>query len=215
MKNILTLIVVLAVLVGGVVYVVATAQKNTQTVVNTTTNDIPATATPAPDQFISASPDTSALRAGGSSHLDSQGVYSFLYPNDYTLDSQAGDPYTRISKRGATQQGQTEIYDGVLIVFESIELKGQSLEEWVDDRIQQAVDNGTPEITAPKKATTLSSYPGFTYQTGGFGSAKYLIVQKDAESPHAVSISYLVADPENKNYQAEVDAVLTTLELLK
>lgn len=154
------------------------------------------------------------LRAGGSSYADPKGVFSFLYPNDYTLDK-TDSQHIRIYKRGATQQGQTEIYDGVLIVVESLALRGQSLSEFVDARIKEASKDGTSELLLPKKAITLNNATGFTYQTRGFGSAIHLILQKTTDSDYGISITYSVNDPENKNYQEEVDATLSTLELFK
>jgi len=158
---------------------------------------------------------TDSLSAGGSSFSDPEGVYTFLYPNDYTLDTQNNGQYTRIYKQGPTQRGQTEMYDGVLMVFELIDLQGKSLEDWVDTRIQDSTADGTIEVTQPKTATTLQSYPGFTYEVRGLGSSTHLVVQKDGESNNAVDITFLVADPEGVGFQGEVDRVLSTLELHK
>lgn len=164
------------------------------------------------DPFISIPPDTSELRANGSNFRDPQGVYSFLYPNEYELFTD--DPqHIRIIKRGATQQGQTELYDGVLVVFESIDLQGQTLENFVDSRIQQSTADGTTEVTEPKKATTLTTYPGFTYRLRGLGESTYVVVQKDFTSDSAVVINFLVADPEGQGYQEEVDSILSTFIL--
>lgn len=174
------------------------------------------TASAITDEFIQADPaEVERLRIGGSSYLDSQGVYSFLYPNDYALDHQEGDKYIRISKRGATQRGQTEMYDGIIVVFERADLAGQGLAAWIDAEIQQVTANGTSQVLQPRKATTLNSYPGFTYQLSGLGDSTYLVLQKDAQSIQAVRVTFLVADPQNKNYQKEVAAILVSLKLLE
>src|SRR5688572_7943238 len=56
------------------------------------------------------------LEVGGSSYTDEKGIFSFLYPNDYVLDTQ--DPnHIRIYKRNDTQRPQSEMSDGALIVF--------------------------------------------------------------------------------------------------
>ncbi|HRN96632.1 MAG TPA: hypothetical protein PLD54_04255, partial [Candidatus Levybacteria bacterium] len=124
------------------------------------------------DPFITSTPDTNSLRMGGSSFRDPRDVYTILYPNDYQLHTD--DPiHTRISKTGPTQQGQTEMYDGVVVVFESIDLQGQSLEAFVDARIQQSTADGTLEVIQPKKVTTLNSYPGYTYTMRGLGTSTY------------------------------------------
>lgn len=75
------------------------------------------------------------LNRGGSSYSDSKGVYSVLYPNDYTIDDMNGGEIVRIYKQGPTQTGQTEMYDGAIMNFQIVELRGQSLEEWVDTQI--------------------------------------------------------------------------------
>jgi len=135
-----------------------------------------------------------------------------LYPNDYTLDE--SDPiHIRIFKRGPSAREQSEITNGVLMVFESVILKDQTLEELTDERIQESTKTGT--ITQEKKAILLGTYPGFTYQTGGFGEATHLILQKDTNSQSAIIISYTINDPTNKNYSDEVAAILSTLELYK
>ena len=159
--------------------------------------------------------EVDALRAGGSSHLDSQWVYSFLYPADYQLDSGNGDNYTRISKRAVTSRPQSEISDGVLLVFESIDLQGQSLSDFVRARIQESTADGTVQILQPMTAANLNEYGGFTYEVRSLGSSTYLVLQKNAQSNHAVSITYLVSDPQQQGYQSQVEAILSTLELQK
>jgi hypothetical protein len=166
-------------------------------------------------QFIPSPPDVSTLRVGGSSYSDSAGVYTFLYPSDYSFDTQNDGKYIRLVKRGETQKGQTELYDGVLIVFEVIDLHNQTLEQWVDSSLSNMQTSGTSEIAKPKEAVLLRTYPGFTYETKGFGSAATLIIQRTAQSPVAVQIVYSVNDPQNKNYIQEVDSILSTLELHK
>jgi hypothetical protein len=165
-----------------------------------------------PEQFLINPPDTTSLKAGGSSYKDSNNIYTFLYPNDYMLDE--SDPvHIRIFKRGPSSRVQSEITNGVLMVFESVILKDQNIEELTEERIQESTKTGT--ITQEKKAILLGTYPGFTYQTGGFGAATHLILQKDTNSPSAIIISYTINDPTNKNYGDEVAATLSTLELFK
>lgn len=159
--------------------------------------------------------DNSDLKIGGSSHTDAENVYSILYPNDYKTDTQNGGKETRFYKTGATQRGQTEMYDGVIIVLETIPLNGQSLEKWVDDKLKAATADGTSEIVQPKMPTTLNGYPGFIYTLRGLGESKYTVIQKDTNSNYAVSIVTLVNDPQNVGFQKEVDKTLSTLQILK
>ena len=159
-------------------------------------------------------PFVDTLKAGGSSYSDPDNRYSFLYPNDYILDTK--DPkYIRIYKRGETERPQSEMTDGALMVFESVELNSQTLEQWVDAHIKQMISDGTSESVQPKKAVTVNNYPGFTYELRGLGTTTYVVLQKSPQSFTAVVIAYSVSDPKGKGYQDEVDAVIDTFQLLK
>jgi hypothetical protein len=211
MKNITIIIGLLVIILVGGFIVMQQIQKPTSPLPQNSTQ----TNTESVQEFISTTPDNTELKSGGSSFRELSGIYTFLYPAEFELHTQDGDPHTRISKKGATQMGQTEMYDGILIDFESINLEGKSLEEFVDSRIIEYTNNGISEVVDAKRATKLNNYPGFTYELSGLGSTRYLVIQKDIQSDSAVSVSFLVADPENKGYQKEVDTILSTLELLK
>lgn len=71
------------------------------------------------------------------------------------------------------------------------------------------------ELVSPKKRVDINNYPGFTYTIRGLGEAVNYAVQKDPNSPYAVSITTLVADPGNVGFEEEVNAALSTLQLLK
>jgi hypothetical protein len=213
MKHLPLIVLFLIILTGSIAYF-SNKKSSTPPPPLGTQNQTTSTPSATSESFIPASTDTSVLKQGGSSFRESQGLYTFLYPNDYKLDTQ-GDEYIRISKIGATQRGQTEMYDGVIVVFESVNLGGKTLDPWIDARIAQSTADGTSQVTQAKKATRLNTLVGYTYTMRGLGESTYLVVQKDTKSNNAVSITFLVADPENKNYQKEVDAILATLELLK
>lgn len=163
----------------------------------------------------SPTPDITKLKQGGSSYKDPASAYTFLYPNDYQLDPAGADQYTRISKRGATQKGQTEIYDGLIMVFEVVDLQGKTLEEFVDHRLASFASSDIVKVSQPKKAITIGDYLGFSYATEGFGSATDIVFQKDPTSNIAIVATYSVMDPEEVGYQKEVEEVLYTVEILK
>lgn len=196
-----SLLIVLLIVIGVILYITRNQ--------GVSTTDIPTALnsrlTPAP---------TVPLGASGSSFLDPKGVFTVLYPSDYEID--ISDPiHPRIFKRGETQRPQTEIYDGALIVFESIDLRNQTLSSWIDARIKDSSENGMQEVVKPKAAASFNNYKGFSYTLRGLGETTYTAIQKDTSSKNAVIISTLVADPENKGYQQEVDATLNSITLLK
>lgn len=201
------LIILIGVIVGFGGYFLI---NNNKTSINTpTTTDIE-------EKKIQAIPttDTTNLQAGGSSYAEENGVYTVLYPSDFVLD-ESDKLHIRIYKTGPTQQGQTEMYDGVLLVFEVINLNGKNLSEWVDTTIQTLTENGTSEITEPKQASSINNLSGFTYSVRGLGESKNYVFQKDENSNTAVLITTLVSDPGNIGFQNQVDQILLTLEILK
>ncbi|MEP7166725.1 MAG: hypothetical protein ABI758_01950 [Candidatus Woesebacteria bacterium] len=205
-------------LLGAVVGVgAALYYLSTKSYVPVTGTSVPQEVTapiPTVDQFIKSNPDTNVLKAGGNSYSDPKGGFGFLYPNDYVLNT-SDAKHIRISKKGATQKGQTELYDGVLMVFESVDLKNSSLAAFVDSSIQTSTADGTTEIIQSKRQTSLNGYFGFTYELRGLGSSTYLILQKDSESKTALNITFIAPDPQGKGYQNDVDAILSTVELRK
>jgi hypothetical protein len=168
--------------------------------------------TPSPKSVVSES--SSELLQGGSSYGDPNGIYSFLYPNGYAIDSQ-DSLQVRVYKNGPTQKGQTEMYDGVIVNFGKVNLDGKSLNEWVNDSIKQATADGTSEVIEAKTSITFNKYPGFSYTLRGLGTSEYIVVQKDSNSDNAIVITYLVADPTNVGFQKQVDDILSTLQILK
>lgn len=199
------ILLVLFVTVGGFLY-----YNRTQGVQDAVSN--PTTLNPGTNGGISPTPNP--LGASGSSFMDPNGVFTVLYPADYELDT--SDPiHPRIFKRGETQRPQTELYDGALIVFESVDLGNQTLSSFLDARIKDATQNGMQEVITPKTAASFNNYSGYTYTLRGLGETTYTVIQKDASSSSALIISTLVADPENKGYQQEVNATLNSITLLK
>lgn len=160
---------------------------------------------------IKSSPE---LLQGGSSYSDPDAVYTVLYPNDYIIDNK--DPLqVRVYKKGPTQKGQTEMYDGVTVNFGKVKLNGEPLGKWVDDSINEAITNGTSEVVKPKNAIIFNNYPGFTYSLRGLGVSEYTVLQKDSGSSNAIVITTLVADPTNVGFQKQVDDIISSLQILK
>lgn len=175
------------------------------------------TAPPSPTASADVSPVTATIEdfgASANSYLDDKGVFSMLYPNDWILDTQ--DPvHIRIYKKGDTQRPQSEMSDGALMVFETIQLQGKSLESWVDTRIKESTADGTSEVVEAKKTVTIHTYPGFTYALRGLGVSQNIVLQKDKNADNAVVITYSISDPQQKGYQKEIDVTLASLQLLK
>lgn len=156
---------------------------------------------------------SSALMAGGSSYLHPNGSFSFLYPNDYQIGNEG--TFVRIYKNGPSQKGQTEMYDGVLMLFEPINLQGKSLSEWVDQSIEASTMDSMSKVTKVKAATKVKNYSGYTYSLEGLGESNHVVLQKDNNSGTGVHIIYSTYDPTGVGFDAQVESIIKTLEILK
>ncbi len=207
-KVIIISFILLVLIISGVYFTMHQYSDNTLIYPNTTA--MPSHVSPSPTAVSSNN-----LMAGGNSYLDPKGVFSVLYPNDYQMDTQNNGQYTRFYKLGPTQKGQTEMYDGVNLNFESIDLNNQTLSDWVDTQINNSTNDDTVKLTKPKTPIILNGYMGFTYQTAGLGEATYTILQKDKTSKNAVNIISVFYDPSNQGFDKEINSILNSLKILK
>lgn len=144
---------------------------------------------------------------------DPHNRYTLIYPNDYIQDVQKVNGIVRFYKYGPTQQEDTELYDGVIVTIQTIDLKNENLNEYVDNQIAQTSQNGVAEITESKSKTIVNGYPGYTYSTRSIGEAKNIFLQQN-DSSFAVWITTIVADPGNIGFQSDVDSILNTFTFL-
>lgn len=167
---------------------------------------------PSPLEVNTVSKDSTPLYS--KSYTDRTGAYEISYPEDYTLDTQ--DPvHIRLYKRNDTKRPQGEITDGVIIVFESVDLSEKKLSDWVDERIQRSTADGTSQLISDKEQIQEGQYLGFRYTLHGQGDSQNLVIQKDSNSKDALLITYSVNDPNKKGYLEEVNKILSTIKLFK
>jgi hypothetical protein len=166
---------------------------------------------PTPSMINPTSTDSSLTNT----HTDVNGIYSIRYPNDFQLDTLPDNNAIRLTKIGKTQQGETELYDGVTIQIETNELNGRMLSDWVDETIERSTDNGVSAIVEPKNPISINGYQGFAYTVEGLGVFNHRIIQKNETSNYAVTIVTTVNDPEDNGYEFEVDSILLSLNMLK
>lgn len=170
---------------------------------------------PTPVSSLQADPiKVDELKQGGSSYSDPNGVYVFLYPSEYKLDTQNNGEVVRIYKVGPTQKGQTEIYDGVVMTFEKQNLNGKGLENWTSDYIKSLTNGDTIELIKDKEKTQVNGQVAYTFVLRGLGEHQYYSISKTNSDFVIISASN-VSDPGNLGFQKEVDAILTTLEIIK
>ncbi len=209
MGKIVIIVILLVIIAGGYFIYDKSIRPNLPVSVVTNSPTISPESGPVVDEA-----QVEALKKGGLSYSDKKGIFTFLYPLGYTIDEMNGGEYIRIFKKGDTQTGQTEMYDGAIVTFQPLQFTG-SLESYVDSQIELATKDQMGELLTGKKAVIVNGYPGFTYTIRTLGASTYYVLRKDAKSQYGVSISYLVADPQNVGFQKEVDGVISSIEFLK
>lgn len=155
MKNPTVIILVVVIMLAGGLYLLMSNKNTVNNIADLSQIQ------PTQSQVLTVNPQLDSLRAGGSSFSDPNGLYTFLYPNDYVLDT-SDKLHPRIFKRGPSERPQSEMSDGALVVFESVDLEDETLEQFVDTRIEESIANETSELVQPKNATTVNTIPGFS-----------------------------------------------------
>lgn len=156
---------------------------------------------------------SAASLQGGSSYLHPNGNFSFLYPNDYQIGDEG--TFVRIYKNGPSQKGQTEMYDGVLMLFEPIDLQGKTLSTWVDQNIDASTMDSMSKVTKSKAAARVKNYSGYSYTIEGLGESNHVVLQKDDNSGTGVHVIYSTYDPTGVGFDDQVKSIIATLEILK
>ena len=207
-----TIFAIVGILIIGVVSDFLLSQKEPSPTIFDSTEPSGSPSLLTVEPTVTLAPGGTEPATSGTQFQAPEGRYSFKYPSVFTLDTSDAE-HIRIYKRGATQRDQSELSDGALIVFEASSLERTSLSEFVDSRIAEATADGVSEVLVAKQSIVLNGNPGFSYSLRGLGSSTVVVVQKDENSPNALVITYLVADPENVGYQEEVTAILNSLQL--
>jgi len=209
MGKIVIVVLLIVVIVAGYFIYTKSIRPNIPTNI---TNIIP---TNSPDSVpVVDEAQVEALKKGGLSYSDKKGIFTFLYPLGYTIDEMNGGEFIRIYKKGDTQTGQTEMYDGAIVTFQPLQFTG-SLESYVDSQIEMATKDQMGELLTGKKAVSVNGYSGFTYTIRSLGESTHYVLHKDNNSQYGVDITYLVADPQKVGFQKEVDSIISSIKFLK
>ena len=196
-------VIVIVVLLGLVGYL---AWQNSQL-----NNQLTETPTPQPTLQPTLAPTptpTNDPTAGW--ELFTASTYNVSYPTDVTANEEAGSVLL-LTKQGATQTPDTELFDGISLVFEPKEISNTTLEEYVSARVDGILKEGVATISSEPTPITVGTYTGLTYTTDGLGTFRYIILESKDKTMFMV-ITDATIDPENLGYADTVDLILSTFE---
>lgn len=138
--------------------------------------------------------------------------FSFTYPEDMTIQTQEGG-VVQVKKWGPTQKADTELYDGVALQFEPLELPVSAQQYSLTD-IEGTLKSGMAEILSGPTQVTIGNNTGYFYRMRFLGTASKYSFDTPNDSIIVV-VTDNTTDPGSIGFQEEADAILKSLVLKK
>jgi hypothetical protein len=144
----------------------------------------------------------------------STSTYTIRYPADVELkERDAGG--VSLSKFGPTQVENTEIFDALLLAFQTFESSNVDLETYVDGQIKALnPDNEVIKLISGAKPTAIGNYSGYTFTIEGVGTFKYTYLQS-TDKTMIVEIIDGTIDPGNLGFEDLVSQIQSTFEFIE
>ena len=138
--------------------------------------------------------------------------YSFTveYPND--INTKQENRYLYITKLGPTQKTDTEIYDGIYLIFSEESLGDLTLLEYATQKVEASRKESIAIILKELEPITINNCHGYSYTAEGLGIYKYIYLA--SEDGQVVEIINGTIDPTNQDFQQTVDQILSTFQFI-
>jgi len=138
--------------------------------------------------------------------------FSIKYPKEVnTREDQ--DDYVIFSLLGPTQKEGTEFFDGISLTFRFGSYTTDDFEAFVNEKISEINSDGLSTVQGDKKQVTFNSIPGYSFTVEGLGIFDYIYLDK--ESGEYLEIVDATKDPASQGFNDTVEAMLSSLELIK
>jgi len=139
---------------------------------------------------------------------------SFYYDQKMELLENSNDPNEplRLVLMGQTQSLGTEIYDGLIMIFNSGTYEGDFADFVASEHLKNKNEPTTNEISEVI-GTGLGNLTGYEFTVSSLGEfTHYYFRDIDLKDNRYVKISTLVADPQEVGYQETLEKILTSIE---
>jgi hypothetical protein len=137
-----------------------------------------------------------------------EGGMSLWYPGEMVRDEAAGGG-ARLRLMGETQTEGTELFDGIMVVIETGTYEGESFAGFVRDEYDIAIDDPATRVRGDLGEVNVSGRTGYRYVSEGLGTFTHIWVPLGQN--RFGQITYMVADPEGRDYQGMVEAMLASI----
>lgn len=139
---------------------------------------------------------------------------SFYYDQEMELKENSNDPNEplRLVLIGPTQSLGTEVYDGLILIFNSGTYEGDFGDFVTEEHLKNKNEPSTNEI-GEVIGTGLGNLTGYEFTVSSLGEfTHYYFRDIDLKDNRYVKISTLVADPEELGYDEILEKILTSIE---
>jgi hypothetical protein len=136
-----------------------------------------------------------------------------MYPPGAEVNQNQPESDLRISIIGEEQKQQTELTDGLVLIFNAYQPQNnQSLQEFVNERRTQIQSQETTESVSSVNSTNIGSHSGFTFTVDGeMGISRYYYI---SPSSQVIEITEVIQPQDSANYKQISTNVLNSLEVL-
>jgi hypothetical protein len=156
--------------------------------------------------------------AGWQTYAAAEFGFKFSYPPTAEVRVQESYPPSYVVfQKGPTQQGQTELYDGLNVIFQPQQKADSSLtlNQVLANYLSQQTTDGTTQVIQPLRPTTINSIPGFTYTIRGLGEFTTVAFELPQEG-YYLAITNGSSDPQGVTTFAEMSqTIINSVELVK
>lgn len=139
----------------------------------------------------------------------SNAFLNISYPPDVALTERDASEIL-LQKWGATQEANTEFYDGISISIQPFEVP-VTAEDYAKMKIGEIERNGIGQISEPLVPIKIGNYSGFTFSATGLGEHQTIILK--SPSGMIINITNSTNDPGNLGFSQTVESILATIEL--
>lgn len=120
---------------------------------------------------------------------------------------------TRINKEGPTQIHETESYDGIYIEFIILPKKGLSLQQIAQSSFEELKKEDI-DAGIGFKQSSIGNYSAWEYTYTPYLGAKYIFLEKNAESQEYLRIVDMTKDPTKQGYESMVNKIVASITFL-
>lgn len=135
--------------------------------------------------------------------------FSFDYPNLNSTHLEKENGTTLLQIAGESQTENTELFDGIGLRFEIVNMEGMDLQSFVESKF--AVYENFPErIVQTISSVQIDDRQGYEFVISGLGQTRHIYLH--FSDTQAFYISDYSSDPNNVGYSSYVNEIISSLE---